>query len=183
MGSGSTTLLTIFSRLSHPPPSSLHVSIESFAVKYLLHFAGHLPTENGLPPYSTSNTSTNAPTSSTNSGPTNTTANFNEQHNVSRLSSSPSLSVHSGPSPIPSSSTPTHIEQPTLTPMKSMPQNQENSMDKVILDMQQHMEGSRSTYFDGITNLNSPCGWLIARTSVLARSRMGRFRSKGCLWG
>lgn len=113
---------------------------------YILVFsAGHLPTENGLPPYSTSNSSSNVPTSSTNSGPTNTTANFNEQHNVSRLSTSPSLSVHSGPSPVPTSSTPTHTEQPALTPMKSMVQNQENSMDKLILDMQ-HMEGSRSKY-------------------------------------
>ncbi|KAK7590882.1 hypothetical protein V9T40_002495 [Parthenolecanium corni] len=121
---------------------------------YILVFsAGHLPTENGLPPYSTSNSSSNVPTSSTNSGPTNTTANFNEQHNVSRLSSSPSLSVHSGPSPVPTSSTPTHTEQPALTPMKSMVQNQENSMDKLILDMQ-HMEGSRNMNFNSTVSNN-----------------------------
>ena len=57
-------------------------------------------------------------------------------------SSSPSLSVNSGPSPVPANSTPPHSEQSSMTPMKSIAQNQD-SMDKVMLDMP-HLDGSRS---------------------------------------
>lgn len=104
---------------------------------------GHLPTENGLPPYSAVNASTNIAPSNTSSGTQNTITHYNEQHNLNRLSSSPSLSVHSGPSPVPANSTPPHSEQPPLIPMKSMTQNQD-TMDKAMLDMPR-LEGSCST--------------------------------------
>lgn len=103
----------------------------------------HLPTENGLPPYSTSSVSTNIVTSNatsgSGSGTQNPAVNFNEQH---RLSSSPSLSVNSGPSPVPTNSTPPHLEQSTITPYKNLSQNQD-STDKVTHDMSQ-MDASRS---------------------------------------
>ncbi len=106
----------------------------------LCNFSVHLPTENGLPPYSVSTASTNMATSNASGGTQSTITSFNEQHNVGRLSSP--LSVNRGPSPISANSTPPHTEQPSLTPMKSMAQNQD-PVDKVMLDMP-HMDGSRS---------------------------------------
>lgn len=125
------------------------VIISSRLVYYLqrvivIVILGHMPTENGLPPYSTGNASTNLTPSSTSIGTQNPVTNYNEQHSVNRLSTSPSLSVHSGPSPVPANSTPPYSEQSSLTPMKSMTQNQD-PMERVILDMP-HLESSRSTF-------------------------------------
>lgn len=91
--------------------------------------------------------SSNQVSSSANNASQNALTNYNEQHNASRLSTSPSLSAHSGPSPIPANSTPPHsTEQPaTLTPLKNMAQNQD-SVEKVMLDMP-HLDGSRSKFW------------------------------------
>lgn len=117
---------------------------------------GHLPNENGLPPYpsSTVPVSSNQVSSSANNASQNALSNYNEQHNASRLSTSPSLSAHSGPSPIPANSTPPHsVEQPaTLTPLKNMAQNQD-SVEKVMLDMP-HLDGSRNLNFNSVVANN-----------------------------
>jgi len=106
----------------------------------ILFFAGHiLPTENGLPPCT-------APNVSVSSAPSNNTQNSNNEQHMCRLSSSPSLSVNSRPSPIPTNTTPPHLEQSSVgTSLKNASQTQD-SLDKIGLDSS-HFESSHREYF------------------------------------
>lgn len=109
-----------------------------------MSFTGHLPAENGLPPYSISSTTPSVPVSSATSSSNNTQNSTSDQH-VCRLSSSPSLSVNSRPSPIPSNTTPPHLEQSSVgTPLKPVSQTQD-SLDKIGLDAS-HFESSHREY-------------------------------------
>ena len=134
-------------QISRGPNRKFHFVILHFAVYFIFrHFTGHLPTENGLPPYSTSSTAPSVPVSNATSSNNIVQNSTSEHHNVNRLSTSPSLSVNSGPSPIPTNAIPPHLEPTsTVTPLKNVSQNQD-SLEKVALDAS-HIESSRRKYW------------------------------------